>query len=67
MVAARHAWLALLLAGCAAPRWGNAGAAFSYFIATAVIGLPFAWTIFTRARHGYLALEMPPECKEEAA
>jgi O-antigen/teichoic acid export membrane protein len=46
--------LTLLLAALTAPRWGNGGAAFSYLAATAGIGLPFAWVIFTRARCGYL-------------
>jgi hypothetical protein len=48
--------LTLALAGMTAPRWGNAGAAFSYFVATAVVGLPFAWAIFVRARRGYLTM-----------
>jgi O-antigen/teichoic acid export membrane protein len=50
------ALLTLLLAALTAPRWGNTGAAFSYLVATAIIGLPFAWGIFARARRGYLAV-----------
>jgi hypothetical protein len=48
--------LTLALAGATASRWGNAGAALSYLFATAVIGLPFAWAIFARARRDYLNL-----------
>jgi len=44
----------LTLAAVTASRWGNTGAALSYFSATAVIGLPFALTIFADARHRYL-------------
>jgi hypothetical protein len=44
----------LTLAAVTASRWGNTGAALSYFSATAVIGLPFALTIFVDARHRYL-------------
>ncbi len=54
--------LTLLLAALTASRWGNAGAACSYLIATAVIGLPFAWTIFARARRGYLAIIPAAPC-----
>jgi hypothetical protein len=46
--------LTLLLTALTAPRWGNAGAALSYLAATAVVGLPFAWAIFIRARSGYM-------------
>ncbi len=49
--------LTLLLAALTAPRWGNAGAAFSYLAATAVIGLPFAGIIFVRARRVYLTTQ----------
>jgi len=45
----------LLLAALTAPRWGIAGAALSYLVSTAGVGLPFAWAIFARARGGYLA------------
>jgi O-antigen/teichoic acid export membrane protein len=61
------AGLTLLLAGCLAPRWGNAGAAVSYLFATAVIGLPFAWTIFARARRGYLSISALLAYGNEAA
>jgi hypothetical protein len=44
----------LLMASAAAPRWGGRGAALSYVTATAGIGLPFALTIFMRARRKYL-------------
>jgi hypothetical protein len=60
------AFLTLLLAVLTAPRWGNAGAAFSYLVATAVIGLPFAWAIFARARSGYLSYSARPVCEGEA-
>jgi hypothetical protein len=45
----------LALAALTTPRWGNAGAALSYLVATAVIGLPIAGAVFMRARRGYLA------------
>jgi hypothetical protein len=48
--------LTLVLAALTAPRWGTVGVTFSYLIATAGIGLPFALTIFARARRGYLAI-----------
>jgi hypothetical protein len=58
--------LTLLLAALTAGRWGNAGAAFSYLAATAVVGLPFAWVIFARARRGYrLANAVPVFAGEE--
>jgi O-antigen/teichoic acid export membrane protein len=60
------AFLSLLLAALTAPRWGNAGAAFSYLAATAVIGLPFAGIIFVRARRGYLTRSALAECGNEA-
>ncbi len=47
--------LTLALAVSTASRWGNAGAALSYLVATAGVGLPSAVAIFTRARRGYLA------------
>jgi hypothetical protein len=50
--------LTLVLAGVTAGRWGNTGAALSYLFATAVIGLPFAWAIFVRARRGYLTISI---------
>lgn len=46
--------LTLALTALTAPRWGNAGAALSCFVATAVVGLPFALAVFLRARRGYL-------------
>jgi hypothetical protein len=48
--------LTILITALTAARWGNAGAAFSYLTATALLGLPFAWSIFVRARRGYLRL-----------
>jgi hypothetical protein len=48
--------ISIILVSLTAARWGNAGAVFSYFSATAFIGLPSALTIFVRARRGYLAL-----------
>lgn len=48
----------LILAALTARRWGNAGVTFGYLTATAGIGLPFAWSIFARARRRYL---MPGE------
>ena len=49
--------LTLALSALTAARWGNAGAALSYLLATGVLGLPFAGSIFVRARRGYLARE----------
>jgi hypothetical protein len=46
--------LTLALVALIAPRWGSAGAAFSYLTATAGFALPSALTIFTRARRTYL-------------
>jgi len=48
--------LTLALVALTAPRWGSAGAAFSYLAATAGFALPSALTIFTRARRVYLAM-----------
>jgi hypothetical protein len=50
------ATLTLLLTALTATRWGNAGATFSYFFATAVIGMPYAGAIFVRARRSYLTM-----------
>lgn len=58
--------LTLLMATLTAARWGNAGAAISYFVATAVIGLPLAWSIFVRARRTYLAVGELVTCEGEA-
>ncbi len=58
--------LTLMLAALTAPRWGDAGAALSYFVATAVIGLPIAWTIFARRRSGYLARQTLSDCERGA-
>jgi hypothetical protein len=58
--------LTLLLAAWTAPHWGNAGAAFSYLAATAVVGLPFAGIIFARARCGYLTTGARSACGNEA-
>jgi hypothetical protein len=58
------ATLTLMLSALTVARWGNVGAAFSYFIATAVIGMPYAGAIFVRARRGYLskiALVLQPD------
>ncbi len=49
------ATVTLALGSVAAARWGNAGAAFSYFAAMAGVALPSAWLIFRRARRSYLA------------
>jgi hypothetical protein len=48
--------LSVVMAAFMTPRWGNAGAALSYLVATVGIGLPFAYMIFARARRGYLAV-----------
>jgi hypothetical protein len=48
--------LTLTLAVLTAPRWGNTGVTLSYLAATAGVSLPFAWTIFIRARRGYRAM-----------
>jgi hypothetical protein len=53
----------LLLAALTAPRWGNAGAAFSYLAATGGVALPSAVAIFTRARRGYLARGALAQCE----
>jgi hypothetical protein len=58
--------LTLLLAALTTTRWGNAGAAFSYLVATAIIGLPFAWTIFSRARRSYLEVGALTMSRSEA-
>jgi hypothetical protein len=55
--------LMLLLAALTAPRWGNAGAAFSYLAATGGVALPSAVAIFTRARRGYLARGALAQCE----
>jgi hypothetical protein len=59
--------LTLALAALTAPRWGNAGAALSYLAATAAVGLPFALTVFVRARRGYLSVRkvrnVPQPCE----
>jgi hypothetical protein len=54
--------LTLALAALTASRWGNAGAADSYFAATAGVGLPFAMAIFLRARRGYMTICAPVNC-----
>jgi hypothetical protein len=56
--------LTLLLAALTAHRWGNAGVAVSYLIATAGIGLSSAVTVFARARQGYLAVYTLAACQE---
>jgi hypothetical protein len=45
--------LTLALGALTAPRWGIAGAAASYLIATGGVGLSFALVIFLRARRAY--------------
>jgi hypothetical protein len=52
----------LALAALTASRWGNAGAAISYFAATAAVGLPIAMPIFLRARRGYMTIRVPVDC-----
>ena len=46
--------LTLALAALTARRWGNAGVTLTYLAATTGVGLPFALSIFFRARRGYL-------------
>jgi len=58
--------LTLSLGAPAAARWGNAGAALSYLVATAAVGLPIAGAIFTRARREYLAMSTMAACGSEA-
>jgi hypothetical protein len=58
--------LTLTMAALTAPHWGNAGAAFSYLAATAIVGLPIAWAIFARVRRRYLALDRPVACGAQA-
>jgi hypothetical protein len=58
------ATLTLALSTLTTARWGNTGAAFSYFFATSVIGMPYAGAIFVHARRGYLskiALVLQPD------
>lgn len=52
--------LTLVLSALTAARWGSTGAVFSYFVATAMIGLPYAWVTFVYARRGYLTMEARP-------
>ena len=54
--------LTLALVALSAPRWGSAGAAFSYLTATAGFALPSALTIFTRARRAYLGRRRSELC-----
>jgi hypothetical protein len=49
------ATITLLAGTAAATRWGNTGAAVSYFAVSACVGLPIALVIFLRARRKYLA------------
>jgi hypothetical protein len=49
--------LTLGLAFLTAPRWGNAGAAFSYLAANAGVALPWAAIVFVRARKDYRRAE----------
>ena len=48
------ALLTVMLVLLTATKWGNAGAAFSYLVATAFVGLPVACAIYSRARRDYL-------------
>ncbi len=57
--------LTLSLAALTAPRWGNAGVALSYLVATTGIGMPLAWAIFARARRNYLNMIPLLICADE--
>jgi hypothetical protein len=57
--------LTVSLAALTAPRWGSAGAAFSYLAATAGFALPSALAIFFRARRGYLGVARFVPCRSE--
>jgi O-antigen/teichoic acid export membrane protein len=59
--------LTLALVALTAPRWGSAGAAFSYLTATAGFALPSALTIFTRARQAYLRRGHSELCNGEGS
>jgi O-antigen/teichoic acid export membrane protein len=52
--------LTLVLSSLTTARWGSTGAVFSYFAATAMIGLPYAWVTFVYARRGYLTRDAHP-------
>jgi hypothetical protein len=60
------ATLTLLLAAIAVPKLGNAGAAFSYLVATGAVGLPIAALIFVRARRKYLAHALASQSSRNA-
>ncbi len=57
--------LTLILAALTAPRWGDAGAAFSYLASVACFALPSALAIFAHARRGYLAMSPSRAFAEE--
>ena len=57
--------LTLMLVSLTATSWGNGGAAFSYLVATAFIGLPVAYVIYAGARRDYLAINKPAQCRLE--
>jgi hypothetical protein len=57
--------LTLSLAAPTAARWGNAGAALSYLVATAIVGLPLACSVFLRARRDYLTMDTILAFQEE--
>lgn len=57
--------LTLVLVSLTATSWGNGGAAFSYLVATAFIGLPVAYVIYAGARRDYLAINKPAQCRLE--
>jgi O-antigen/teichoic acid export membrane protein len=57
--------LTLAFAALTTSRWGNAGAALSYLVATAGFALPSALTILARARRGYLVATACASCGDE--
>ena len=48
-----------------AARWGVTGAAFSYFVATFLVGFPLAWAIYSGARRNYLAVDALAKCQDQ--
>jgi hypothetical protein len=56
----------LILGATAAAHWGTVGAAYSYLVATAGIGLPIAVAIFLRARRTYLHIGTLSACESGA-
>ena len=55
----------LSLTAISAARWGATGAALSYFAATALVGLPLAWAIYSGARRSYLAVDVPAQSRDQ--